>query len=464
MKYTNSQGGESIMAHSENRPNILFVFSDQQRYDTMGCTGNRVIQTPAFDRLASEGVSFRQAFSSCPICSPYRGQILTGRYSHTNGVVDNEYQLWEGQTTLAQAMKAAGYHTGYVGKWHLGYPPYTPEKRFGFDSLQAYNCIHNYYNTWYFEDESGPFKIDKWAPIRETDLAIQFMEEHGAKADDAPFFLMLSWGPPHWPYNQYPKEYHRYTPQDVDAPPNVPPQMEAFARKEIADYYGNIIGLDAQMARLLDWLEEAGLRENTVICFSSDHGDHLSSHGYVKPMDTWAHHSVRASKATPYEESIHIPFLLSYPKCVETGKTTDVLFNSVDVMPTLLSIAGVAIPEGVQGTNLSHAVLGGDGPEPDSVYLQILGPGWPHRGNWVGFWRGIRTKRWVYARWQNENRVLLFDRDNDPYEMNNLAGSPQHVEIQQQLEKRLQKWIKDTITYLYDRKTKSQRANHKDNV
>ena len=425
-------------------PNIIFVFSDQQRYDTMGCTGNTMIETPAFDRLAAEGVLFEQAFSSCPICSPYRAQILTGRYSHQNGVLDNEYRLSDDQTTLAQALKAAGYRTCYVGKWHLGYGPYTPEKRYGFDELVANNCQHNYFDVAYWRNEEGPIKVGQWAPAEETDLAIRFMEAHRNSAGDTPFFLMLSWGPPHWPYDEYPEEYNVYTPDAVDVPGNVPKQMEAFAREEIADYYGNIAGLDAQMGRLMDWLEEIGLREDTIVCFSSDHGDHLSSHGYGKPMDGWLHHSKRASKATPYEESIHIPFILSYPRRVGAGKITDVLFSSVDVMPTLLALAGVDVPTGVQGQDLSHAVLGGTGPSPDSVYLQILGPGWPHRGDWVGFWRGLRTDRWVYARWLHDEDAWLFDRENDPLEMTNLAGRPEHAEIQRQLEQRLQQWMADT--------------------
>jgi len=426
------------------RPNIIFVFSDQQRYNTMGCTGNPVIRTPAFDRLAAEGVSFRQAFSSCPICSPYRAQVLTGRYSHKNGVLDNEYELFEDQTTLAQALKAAGYRTGYVGKWHLGYGPYTPEKRYGFDYMAAYDCQHDYFNVEYWENETGPIKIDQWAPAGETDLAIRFMRNHREKGEDAPFFLMLSWGPPHWPYQKYPEEYRVYSPRAVDVPPNVPEQLQAFAREEIAHYYGNISGLDAQMGRLMDWLEQAGLREDTILCFSSDHGDHLSSHGYGKPMDGWLHHSKRASKATPHEEAVHIPLILSYPKGVDAGKTTDVLFSSVDVMPTLLSLAGVDAPRGVQGRNLTHAVLGGKSPDPDSVYLQILGPGWPHRGDWVGFWRGLRTRRWTYARWLNNGDVWLFDREQDPFEMTNLAGSPEHAETRQNLDQRLQRWIEDT--------------------
>ncbi len=422
-----------------NHPNVIFVFSDQQRYDTMGCTGNLVIQTPAFDRLAEEGVLFEQAFSSCPICSPYRAQVLTGRYSHANGVPDNQYRMATDQTTLAQAFKSAGYRTGYIGKWHLGHGPYTPEKRYGFDYMAANNCNHRHDAITYHENEEGPIKIDSWGPEGLTDLTMRFVEKEG----ESPFFVMLSWSPPHWPYDRYPDEHNRYTPEEVDLPPNVPKQMEAFARRELADYYGNITGLDAQMGRLMEWLQENGLRDNTILCYSSDHGDHLSSHGYGKPMDQWLHHTMRASKATPYEESVHIPFILSYPRRVKAGGTTDVLFNSVDVMPTLLALAGVELPDGIQGQDLSHAVLGGEGPEPESVYLQILGPGWPHRGDWVGFWRGVRTDRYVYARWV-DGRVWLFDRDNDPFEMTNLAGSAEHAVIRQQLELRLQKWIKDT--------------------
>jgi len=113
-------------------------------------------------------------------------------------------------------------------------------------------------------------------------------------------------------------------------------------------------------------------------------------------------------------------------------------------MPTLLSLAGVDSPEGIHGQDLSHAVVGRKGPKPDSVYLQILGPGWPQRSDWVGFWRGLRTGRWLYARWLHDEEVWLFDRENDPFEMTNLAGSAEHKEIQAQLEQRLQRWMRIT--------------------
>lgn len=427
------------------KPNVLLVFDDQHRYSALGSSGNPVVQTPNLDRLAGQGMVLDQAFSSCPICSPFRGQILTGRYAHQNGVVDNEYMMRADQATLAQVLKSAGYRTGFVGKWHLGYGPYTEEKRYGFDYVAANNCNHNYYQVEYFENETGPIKIDGWVPKEETSLAIQFMEEHQKQEPGSPFFLMLGWGPPHWPYDRYPQEYDTYNPDEVDIPPDVPAQMETFARNEIADYYGNITALDAQMGRILDTLDRLGIAEDTIILFTSDHGDHLSSHGYGKPMDTWMHHTMRASKATPYEESIHIPFIARFPGRIPAGKRSDALFSSVDVMPTLLNLCGIQAPEGIQGSDLSHVLLTKEGPMADSVYLQILGPGWPHRGKWVGFWRGVRTERWTYARWiDDESGPFLFDCRDDRYQMNNLADEPKYNEIQRQLEDRLQRWIAET--------------------
>jgi arylsulfatase A-like enzyme len=390
---------------------------------------------------------FDNAFSSCPICSPYRGQLLTGRYSHANGCVDNEYGLFPDQETLASTLKRAGYRTAYVGKWHLGYGPYTPEKRFGFDTMLAYNVNHSHNHISYYENEAGPTPIEGWGPVGETDLALGFIEAHLKEEAEIPFCLLMSWGPPHWDgdhYDDYPQQFNIYDPESVDLPPNVPEQMADFARREIAHYYGNITGLDHEIGRITAFLKASGLEENTILCYSSDHGDHLSSHGYGKPFDSWLHHTKRASKATPYEESIHIPFILRYPARVAPGQRTQTLFSSVDFMPTLLELAGVEPPEDLQGTGLSHAVLGEAGPEPDSVYLQILGPGWPHRGDWVGYWRGLRSERWVYARWYESGEVWLFDRQNDPYEMANLAGKPEYAPVQEQLEARLQRWMRET--------------------
>lgn len=428
------------------KPNIVYVFADQLRYDSLGSSGNRVVKTPNIDKLAEQGVVFDRTFSSCPICSPYRGQMLTGLYSHLNGVVDNEYKMKTSVTTLPEALKAEGYHTGYVGKWHLGYGPYTKDKRYGFDYMASYNCNHQYYDVSYHENEKGPFRMDGWAPEFETSLAIRFIEDHLKENGKSPFALLLSWGPPHHPYDQYPEKYRIYDPEKMEAAPNVPEEYAEAARQDTADYYGNITGLDDQMGRILKALDDMGLSDNTILVFTSDHGDHIHCHGYAKCNDPSIEDNTRrASKATPYEESIHVPLIVRWPAKVSRSGRTNAFFSSVDIMPTLLSLCGVRAPEGMQGIDQSHLLLGGDGETRDSVYLEILGEGWPHRGKWVGYWRGVRSDRWMYARWyKNENGPLLFDVANDPYEMNNLYGNPEYARVQREMEARLKKWMTET--------------------
>ena len=434
-----------------SHPNILFVFADQLRYGTLGCEGNAVIRTPNIDRLAGEGAVFEQAFSSCPVCSPYRGQIVTGNYSHANGVMDNEYRLFDDQRTLPQRLGEHGYRSAFIGKWHVGRGPYTPENRYGFDDMIAYNCNHNYYEVSHYRNEDGPFPMEDYAPRVETKLTLDWIAEHREAHPDSPFCAVLGWGPPHWcfgdeaPYGQYPEEYKLYSPEDVEVPGNVPVQFRDFAAREIADYYGMVVSLDECMGRLMGGLDEMGLGDDTIVCFSSDHGDHLSAHGYVKPGDSWMHHTLRLSKCTPHEESIHIPFIVRFPQRVAGGRRTRTLFNSVDVLPTLMGLCGLPSPDDVHGRVLSHAALGTRGDEPDSVYLQILGPAWPGRIKMAGMWRGIRTHEHTYARWWDRDGMrVLYDLREDPLEMHNVADDPQYADVAARCEGRLKQWIEET--------------------
>lgn len=424
-------------------PNLLFVFTDQQRYAAAGFNGNPVVQTPNLDRFASQGLVMDNAFSSCPICSPYRGQLLSGRYSHANGVVDNECELRTDIPTLAGSLKAAGYQTAYIGKWHLGEGPYPESKRYGFDLLAVNNCIHDYYNVSYYSNEDGPTKIEGWAPAAETDQAIRYMEQ---AAGDRPFALILGWGPPHWPYDKYPDEFDIYKPEDVDLSRNVPGQSADFARKEIADYYGNVTALDHHFGRLMDALDRIGIADDTAVIFTSDHGDHLSAHGYGRPGDPRLMPPLRASKATPFDESCHVPFAIRWPGHTPAGERSDAFLNSVDLMPSLLGLCGTDIPRTVQGRDLSSALVGEACESPDSVYLQHLGVGWPDRAEFTGFWRAVRTQRWLYARFRNNApyRPWLFDRDDDPHEMKNLAEDPDHADVVREMEERLLKWMQET--------------------
>ena len=165
-----------------------------------------------------------------------------------------------------------------------------------------------------------------------------------------------------------------------------------------------VTALDACFGRITEELDRLGLAEDTILCFTSDHGDHLNAHGYGTPGDHWMDPSLRGSKATPYEESARIPFLLRYPGRLAPNGRTDTFFGSVDVVPTLMELAGLEPPEDVQGRSVAHAALGRDGTEPDSVYLQNCGTGWPDRERWVGLWRGVRTHTHVYARWHRPGR------------------------------------------------------------
>ena len=441
---------------NEKRPNILFVFSDQQRYSALGANGNDIIQTPVLDAMAAEGMVCDNMFSNHPLCSPYRAILLTGRYGWQNLVIDNEYSPRRDIPTLPGTLREHGYGTAHVGTWHLGKGPYGDDNRYGLDYLAALAGGRGrgaYFDRTYYENDEGPNFYGGWAPTNETDLAIQFIEKHLNARTDDPFAVFVSWRPPHWPYKQYPDEYNIYDPADMDVPGNVPDEMKAWAHEELADYYGCCTGLDAEMGRLLEALNRLGVKDNTIVCYTSDHGDHLSSHGYGKPGSRWLDESMRASKATPYEESCHVPFVVRWPDAIEAGTRTDAFFGAIDIVPTLLGACGVPLPEGLQGRDISSVWQGGEAPADteltpggsESVYLQNMAHGWPNRDGWVGRWRGVRTERYTYARWfANERGPWLFDRQEDPLEMVNLANSAEARPALQEMEERLHRWMEGT--------------------
>lgn len=434
--------------------NLLFVFSDQQRYTALGANGNDIVRTPHLDGMAAEGMVCDNMFSNHPLCSPFRAILLTGRYGWRNGVIDNEYEPFRDIPTMPSALKSAGYHTGHIGVWHLGVPPYPEENRYGLDYLAAVKGAgQKFFDPQYFINEGGPIQYDGWSPVVETDLAIRFMQQHVKERQDQPFALFVSWRPPHWPYPKYPDEYGGYDPAEVDLPENVPEQMADFARREIADYYACITGLDAQMGRLLAALDELDLTDDTIVCFTSDHGDHLSSHGYGKPFDTWMHHSMRASKATPYDESAHIPFLIRWPGVTPAGSRSNAFMGAIDMVPGLLGACGVPLPDGLQGRDISPIWRGEAIPDEteqtvgssDSVYLMNMAHGWPNRLAWVGDWRGVRTERYTYARWHNNERgPWLFDRQEDPLEQHNAINAADARPVVEEMEARLHRWMEAT--------------------
>jgi arylsulfatase A-like enzyme len=404
------------------RPNVVFVFADQMRFCDTGFMGNEQVRTPHLDQMAAEGVTFTHAVSSCPICTPYRASLLTGKHTLSNGMVLNDVRLPTNERTVAHCFRDAGYDTGYVGKWHLdgahrvAYTPPGPRRQ-GFDYWAVANCTHAYMHSHYYRDDPLPIWIPGYDADHFTDLTVQYIREH----QERPYCLFLSWGPPHDPCRVMPPEYIIHDAADVKLRPNV---SGPDRREEIAGYWSHIAALDRNMGRISAALEETGQAENTIFVFTSDHGDMLGSQGKVR-------------KQKPWDESIRVPFVMRWPGHCPAGTRTDSLLNAMDLMPTLLDLVGLPIPASVEGVSLGHAALTGETAGPESTFIQNTCP----FGEPTPEWRGVRTRRHTYVK-TLEGPWLLYDNEADPCQMDNLAGRPQAQKLQAELEDHLQVWLK----------------------
>jgi arylsulfatase A-like enzyme len=412
------------------RPNVLLIICDQLRAQALGCMGNPDVKTPAIDRLASEGLQFRNTFANSPVCCPARAVLFTGQYAHKNGMVANDLRLRESSVTLAKLLKAEGYQTGLIGKWHLDggprEPGFTPPgpRRQGFDFWAAYECRHDAFHPLWFRDDSEPMRSTNFEPQALTDVAVDFLKNR----KNGPFFLVLSIGPPHDPYGAPEKYTKLYDPQKLTMRLNWKEGTPQAGREEIAAYYASITAIDDQVGRLMGVLKDLDLEKNTIVLFTADHGDMLGSQG-------------ARLKRKPWEESIRVPGVLRWPARVKAGRTTDALFSHIDFAPTLLSLSGVKPPAEMQGSDLSRAVLGETDKGPDLVYFQIFVP---FDGDGTPFgWRGVRTAHAMYARSEKAPWVL-YDLEKDPDELRNLASDPAAESLRDRMEDRLATWMKDT--------------------
>ncbi len=401
------------------RPNILLLYADQWRGDALGCAGDPVVQTPALDRLASTGLHLPSTFTVDPVCTPSRAALLTGRYPHVTGVTHNDLRLPEHEVAFAQVFAAAGYRTGYIGKWHLdgeekpGFVPPGP-RRHGFEYWAAFNRGHAYHAPVYYRDRDEPIASDRYEPDLQTDLACDFLE-----ADDPrPFCLVVAWGPPHTPLQPPARTAGRYRPQDMPLPPSVPPAEAQRSQSERARYYGLVTSLDDNVDRLLRTLDRLGAASDTMVCFTADHGDLLGEHGLYR-------------KGMPQEPSIRVPLLLRWPERIQTGVQAGVCVASVDLCPTLLGLAGLPAPAGVQGRDLS-AWLTGMAPAPDDpVYIE-------GRLGAPDEWRALRTARHLIAVSAASGETThLFDLEQDPHQLRNLARDPDAAHLRRGLWRRL---------------------------
>lgn len=402
-------------------PNIVFVFGDQHRWCSTGFGGSRQVRTPYMDRMAREGVAFDLAVANVPVCTPWRAAFLTGQYPLTTGMFMNDVRLPVDRPTLGTVLRAAGYRTAYIGKWHLDGPSrggFTPPgpRRQGFDFWAVGNCTHDYMHSVYYRDTDAPLYWDGYDAEAQTSLAIEYIQ---SEKRDSPFALVLSWGPPHNPYEAVPARYRDLYPAgEIEVRPNCSDPN----RDDLAGYYAHITALDDQLARLGKALDEQGLMENTVFVYTSDHGDMLGSQG-------------RQRKQHPWDESIRVPFVMRCPDQAYGGLRIDTPFNVVDIMPTLLGLSGIPAPDTCEGRDHAPAVRGEDFTGNEAAYIMSIVPFSEYRGQ---PWRGIRTDGHTYVR-NLDGPWLLYDNREDPCQMSNLAGREEHAALQRRLDEQLEK-------------------------
>lgn len=420
----------------KSRPNIIVFFTDQQRHDTTGVGGCGLGLTPNFDRMATEGTHLAHSFTCQPVCGPARSCLQTGLYATQTGVWKNGFALKDGLRTLADHFNEAGYDTGYIGKWHL--MPHTyhgPVPREGQGGYQewlganllefvsdAYDC-----NLW---DEDGqPHKLPGYRVDAQTDAAIRFL----GQTRENPYFLFVSYLEPH----------HQNHSDNYPAPPGyeqkyagarLPPDLAALggsAPQHWPGYCGMVKRLDEALGRLIDALRSLGQLENTVILFTSDHGNHFKTRN-------------AEYKRSCHEASIHVPTALRGPG-FEGGGRIDELVSLVDLPPTLLDAAGIEVPPEMVGRSILPLLRGTPEPAwPEEVFVQISES---HTG------RCVRTARWKYSVRcpemtdggkpvsQPDAEVyeddFLYDLQSDPWEQTNLIGLPPFREVVADLRARL---------------------------
>ena len=414
------------------KPNIVFVIADQMRASALGYLEIEEVKTPNLDRFADEGMLFTRAVSNHPLCCPARASIMTGLHSINHGLVTNHQQLDTDVPVLAQYLNTAGYKCGYIGKLHLDgidsgiFTPPGPRRR-GFDDLWAgNNHNHNYMSAYYYlNDNPEPVWIKGYEPDAQTDIAIDYIQKKAE--DEFPFCLFLSWGPPHCPYRMLPDKYlEMYPPKKIKPKSNA---SENADKSIIAGYYSHVTALDDCFGRLINTIEKCGIKEDTIVVFTSDHGDMLFSHNKGWKMKPWA-------------ESVNIPFIIRWPEKIKEGRKSDAPLGLVDVMPTLLGLVGLSVPQGLDGNDLSELFLGDEAKAPIAQYIYNI-IGYQDWSEGYNNWRGIVTREHTYIRLK-DRAWLLFDDKNDPLQLNNILDDPKQAQTRGELETILKRIMYET--------------------
>ena len=444
-------------------PNVVFILADQWRGNAIGYLNKEPVQTPNLDQLAQEGIHFTQAVSGYPVSSPARGMLMTGRYPTKSGVPANcnsqtapyGVEMSKDSRCWSDVLADHNFDLAYIGKWHLDapYKPYIDtynnrgkiawneycptDSRHGFSHWIAYGTYDYHLKPMYWKNEAPRddyYYVDEWGPTYETNEGIKYIENKNGKYRDAskPFALVLSYNPPHTGYDLVPDKYKViYKDLDVEKAankPNIPPKGTKhgdFFRKNLPDYYACMTGVDHEIGRVIQSLKEQGLYDNTILVFTSDHGDQMGINDCI-------------GKNIYYEASMHIPLILSWPNKLKPRQDS-LLISFEDLNPTLTSLVGLQthIPKEVQTFDLSEQILNGTAKEgliQPYFYVDFK--------DFKNGWRGLRTERYTYAVHAKEGDIIetvLYDRLKDPYQLEN--SNSKQKEVSNKLNKNLIEWL-----------------------
>jgi len=447
--FTVPESRSTPRVRTANKPNVIWLLGDQHRNHALGCQGDPNLHTPNVDQLHLTGFSpERGGVSGYPLCCPFRGSLLSGVYPH-RCVPVHEAPFPDGQKTVAHAFNDAGYDTAWFGKWHVDGCPeqegraaywiVPPERRGGFKEWVGYENNNSQFDTWVHGGRDGecePTKLDGFETDALTDLFIDYLESRASDSDEQPFFAALSVQPPHWPM-QCPPEHHHLRPDEVQLRPNVPPNSmaEKGARLGTPGYSGLIENWDWNVGRVVEALRRLDLSETTHIVYFADHGEMLGSHGHF-------------GKVVPYEESIRTPFILGGADFFYTGQASnigstqgwgfpahrDILPNHIDIAPTTLGLCGLDTPDWMVGHDYSWARRGDPEPTnvPDCALLQVI-----EAREESPAYRGIVTRDgWKYTI-TKDGPWLMFNLQDDPYEMSNLVHKGRYRSRRDELHQKL---------------------------
>ncbi len=405
------------------RPNILLILADDLVAGALGFEGSPDARTPHLDRLASEGVRFSRAYVPLPQCTPSRASLLLGLYPHATGALTNHSSWRKQHTTLAQALRAAGYRCGLVGKWHLGEPD---EPTAGFEDSW---CVIDTKKLGYFDPvlwiDGRPEPRTGYVPTLLTDEALRFLERGG----DEPFFLMLAYTSPHEPLTPPPDPALRHRPEDLTLAPSLADDLglkpraqrassahadfraggEAEVRRQSAVYQAMVDALDREIGRVLAHLEESGLARDTLVVFLSDNGSLRGEHQMLGKGPAF------------YEELVRTPLVLRWPGTLPQGGTVAGLASSLDLFPTLARLARAELPAGLHGQDLWPLALGRAHRVRDELFFQYLQQQ-PDAAPTPML--GLVTERHKYVQYFEGGEEELYDLSADPHELRNLASEP----------------------------------------